>query len=71
MFEKYPKLVVSSPEMIKVNKSVSYMSFILKELCDFFMAKTSHDVPVYRVKVLNDEINLIKSKCEKLENFLK
>jgi hypothetical protein len=69
MFEKNPK-IVNSTDLIKISRCVSYMSFMLKELCDFYMAK-SGGVPVYKIKSFSEEFNSIKTRCDKLENFLK
>jgi hypothetical protein len=70
MFEQFPKIVNSS-DLLKLNRCVSYMSFILKEVCDFFMAKLSNNIPVFKIKMLQEKINGIKSKIEKLESKLK
>jgi hypothetical protein len=67
MFEKNPK-VVNSSDLLKQNRCVSYMSFILKEVCDFFLAKTNNGVPVFKLKLMKDEINKIKEHIEKLES---
>jgi hypothetical protein len=70
IFEKFPK-VVNSTDLIKLSRTVSYMTFILKECCDYYMAKTSNNTPVYKIKMLNEEINTLKAKCERIGNFLK
>jgi hypothetical protein len=61
MIQNNPKLL-SSSDLMKINRCVSYITFILKEIYDFTTAKLTDETPVYKMRKLSNKINDIKSK---------
>lgn len=78
--EQYKKLssiitlnpkILNSSDFLKLNRSVSYMTFIIKELCDFILMKTVDGLPVYKLKDISQEIDSLRGKISKLKDHLK
>jgi len=65
-----PKILNSS-DFLKLNRSVSYMTFIVKELFDYCTAKTSDGVPIFKLKEAKMKMDEIKNKIEKFSAYLK
>ncbi len=65
-----PKILNSS-DFLKLNRSVSYMTFIIKELFDYCTAKTSDGIPIFKLKEAARKINDLKSDIEKMHKYLK
>ena len=62
--EANPKLLLAN-EMIKINKSVSYMAFILKEMYDFANLKTQDGTFLYQIKDARTKYTELKEKQAK------
>jgi hypothetical protein len=63
--EKYDKLlgiiqthpnVLASHFLMKQNRSVSYMTFFLKEIFDYFSLKTSDGMLAFKIRNIHNEI---------------
>jgi hypothetical protein len=61
--------VLSSPDFIKLNRCVSYMTFIIKEAWEYFSQKTSDGVMIFNLRKINDEKNTLKDKITKLQSY--
>jgi hypothetical protein len=57
--------ILNTGELMKINKSVSYMSYILKDVCEYILLKTSNGAPLYNLRRIKVGINTIKSIIEK------
>lgn len=66
---KHQPKVFSSPDFIKLNRCVSYMTFILKECWEYFSSKTSDGVLIFKLRKINKEMEAIKSEIAKLNNI--
>lgn len=54
--------VLASHFLMKQNRSVSYMTFFLKEIFDYFSLKTSDGMLVYKIRNIHDEINRLTQR---------
>jgi hypothetical protein len=61
IFQKNPN-VLASHYLIKHNRSVSYMTFFLKEIFDYFSLKTSDGMLVYKLRNIQNLINKLAKK---------
>jgi hypothetical protein len=61
IFQKNPN-VLASHYLIKQNRSVSYMTFFLKEIFDYFSLKTSDGMLVYKLRNIQNVINKLTQK---------
>jgi hypothetical protein len=66
MIENNPKLLVPN-DLIKVNKCVSYMAFMLKEIYEFATMKTADSTFLY---VIRDNKSKYNELLEKQKYFL-
>ena len=66
LFETFPKLLNSS-ELLKLNKVVSYASFILKEIYEFQTTKTSEGEYLYIIKDIKKKNDDLQLKIEDLK----
>jgi hypothetical protein len=64
----HPKVLVSS-ELLKLHRSVSYMTFILKEIYEYTIAKAQDGTPLYTLRnakndliTLNEKLSILKAK---------
>lgn len=64
-----PKLLNSS-ELLKLSRSVSYMTFILKDIFDFVNMKTPDGTLVYLVRTSRKTQNDLIGKIENLKKAL-
>ncbi len=48
--------VIQSTSLLRKNRSCSYISFILKEIYDFYTLKSPDDYPVYKLRNEYNEI---------------
>lgn len=64
-----PKLLNSS-DLLKMSRSVSYMTFILKEVFDYLNMKTSDGTFIYMIRTARKTNPLIKEKIDKLQIVL-
>ncbi len=68
--EKLTKLVSDNPkifssnDLTKLNRCISYMTFILKEIYDFVNAK-HEEIPIQTIRFLKKEISSIESALTK------
>jgi hypothetical protein len=69
MVKENPK-ILSSPDLLKINRCVSYMTFILKEVCEFVCAKTPDETPLYSIRNLNRQVISLKEKIDNLNSIL-
>lgn len=57
--------VLNTAELMRLNKSVSYMSYLLKDVCEYILLKTSSGAPIYNLRKIKEDINTIKNIIEK------
>ena len=62
--EENPKLL-NPNDLLKLNKCVSYMAFMLKELYDFATLKTTEGIYLYQIKDLKINYEELKEKQSK------
>ena len=75
--EKYDKIhsiivaddkVLSSMEIIKICRSISYCTLLIREINEFMNYKTLDEVPIYELKLKNKRLKELKYKLATLEN---
>ncbi len=54
--------VLASHFLIKQNRSVSYMTFFLKEIFDYFSLKTSDGMLVYKLRNIRNEVQMLTQR---------
>ena len=69
LVKENPK-ILSSPDLLKMNRCVSYMTFMLKEIHDYESAKTNNDIPLFTIRNFIKMKNQIKEKLENLKKFI-
>jgi hypothetical protein len=62
--------VLSSQDLLKQNRCVSYMTFFLKEIYDYMSLKTNDGVPIYNLRRVNNRIIQMSERIEYLHNLL-
>lgn len=74
--EKYEKIdqilkenpkILSSIDIAKINRPISYMTFFLKEIYDFMGLKTLDGVFYFELRNKNTELQKLKSQLEKID----
>lgn len=63
--------VLNSSDFLKINRSVSYMTFIVKELFDYFMAKTSDGIPLFLLKEYKQRMSNMREVVAYMQKYLK
>ena len=63
--------VLSSPDFIKINRCVSYMTFIIKEAWEYYSLRASDGTMIYNLRKINIERTHLKEKILNLQNLLK
>ena len=75
--EKYDKIhsiiaaddkVLSSMEIIKICRSCSYCTLLIREVNEFMNHKTLDEVPIYKLKLKNKRLKELKYKLATIEN---
>ena len=61
---------LSSPDLLKLNRCVSYMTFILKEAYDFYALKSPDGVSAIKLRQIKKEVDQLKDKVEKWKSFI-
>ena len=59
--------ILSSPEMSKVNRAISYMTFFFKEIHEYFSLKTADGVYFFIIRNKLNELNRLKQEIKRLE----
>ena len=68
LFNSCPN-IITAQEIAKINRPISYITFILKEIKQFINLKTKDNAYYcYDIKNKNEELNQIKKKIEEIEN---
>lgn len=62
--------ILSSNDLLKLNRSVSYMSFIIKEVYEFYSLKNPQGVLGLRLRIIKKKYDKIKENNEKLKSLL-
>jgi len=62
-----PKSILAS-EIIKINKTVSYMCFVLKDIFDFFSLKYE-DIYIYKIRDIRENNKILQEKKEMIINL--
>jgi hypothetical protein len=62
--------ILSSSDCLKINRSVSYITFILREIYEYATAKTVDGVYVIQLRKAKNEINEMNTKIDYLERLL-
>lgn len=70
IYQTNPKILNSS-DFLKLNRSVSYMTFIIKELFDYCTAKTIDGLPIFKLRESAKKIQNLKDDIEKMHKYLK
>ncbi len=63
--------VLSSPDFIKLNRCVSYMTFIIKEAWEFYSLRAPDGVMIYNLRKANSERSKLKEKIQIMQNHMK
>jgi hypothetical protein len=63
--------ILSSPDLLKINRSMSYMTFILREIYDYYSQKTPDGVHLFTIRNFKNEIQSLSEKLNKLESTIK
>lgn len=63
--------ILNSSDFLKLNRSVSYMTFIIKELFDYCTAKTTDGIPIFKLKEVSNKIKGLKEDAEKMKKLIK
>ena len=61
--------MLSSTEILKINRSISYMIFIFKELFAFIFQKTQDGTFYYVIREGYKELNMLGEKIKRLKLF--
>ena len=67
LFKEYPK-ILNSPDLLKLNKSVSFMSFLIKEIYDYSVLRSTDGTLLVKVRTLIAEYNRKKERLENRNN---
>lgn len=59
--------VIQSTSLLRKNRSCSYISFMLKEIYDYFTLKSPDDYPVYKLRNEYNQILKIKEELKCLD----
>lgn len=70
MLRKHPK-ILNSTDFLKINRSISYMTFIVKELCDFITAKTNDGLPIYKLREIKNHMREVRGKIGVFKSYLR
>ena len=70
LIKNNPK-ILSSPELLKLNRCISYMSFIIKEIYDYMLMKSSDGKLIFHLRNLKINIQHKMEINEKLKSLLK
>lgn len=65
MTDKLDSLINSS-ELIKISKTLSYLSFTVKEMIQYYVKTTSREIPYFILRNSIKKMNSIKNKIDKL-----
>ena len=57
--------------MLKINKVVSYLTFIIKEIYDYVSLKSPEGVLILNIKKQKNELNKLKEKNAKINLMIK
>jgi hypothetical protein len=63
LVKKCPK-IISSSDFLKINRSMSYLTFILKEIYEYATTKSIDGVYVSQLRLLRDEIAVLNKRLE-------
>jgi hypothetical protein len=64
------KNILVSSNIIKINKTMSYVTFIMKEIYDYVNMKTSDGTLIMNLKKQKLELEKLKEKINKLNNLI-
>lgn len=70
ILKENPK-ILSSPDLLKINRCVSYMTFILKEICDYICARLPNETPLFGIRKLNRLKLFVTDRIKYYEGYLK
>jgi len=65
-----PKILNSS-DFLKLNRCVSYMTFVVRELVDFSTAKTTDGIPIFKLKLQKARMEELKDEIKILYKYIK
>lgn len=68
LWQSQPNLL-SSSEMLKLNRSVSYMTFIIKEILTYLFTKTSDGTHYYALREALNDSKSLNEKIQRLKSF--
>jgi len=66
----YPKLLISS-DLMKINRSMSYISFFLKDIFEYADSKGPDNTNLILVRNADEELVKYQAELEKLDKVLK
>ena len=64
-----PELLTPA-EVLKYNRNVSYMTFIIKDIYNFLLEKTDDGIFFYELREFNKQLIVLNKKLERLKKFL-
>ncbi len=65
-----PELLTPA-EVLKYNRNVSYMTFIIKDIYNFLLEKTDDGIFFYELREFNKQLIVLNKKLERLKSFYK
>lgn len=68
LIKERPK-ILSSADLLKINRSMSYMTFILKEIYEYITAKLSDGTALFSLREAKREINELNERINKLKSL--
>lgn len=66
---EHPKLL-SSSDLMKINRCVSYLTFILKEFNDYSTAKLPDGTPVYQLRKAKADLGKLTHGINTVKDYL-
>lgn len=64
--KEYPKILISS-ELLKINRCVSYMTFMVKEILEYALPKTAEGELVASIRYSKTILNELNEKVVRLK----
>jgi hypothetical protein len=69
LVKKCPK-IISSSDILKINRTLSYVTFVLKEIYEYATTKTVDGIYVSQLRLLKNEINGLNRKLDYYKRLL-
>ena len=70
LLENHP-VIISSSEIMKYNRNMSYMTFIIKDIINYLNLKTQSGILFAEIRERSSEVSTLSLKITKIKNILK